>query len=84
MVMAEAMLKRHSRGLIHKRLILMAMGCLTQKDPAPLTRDTLPDWSLPVALAASMVIAFVICLLSWRETRRSHKRLEYILSEKPS
>ena len=57
-------------------------GMLDPEDPAPLTRDTLPDWSLPVALAASMVIAFVICLLSWRETRRSHKRLEYILSEK--
>ena len=45
-------------------------GMLDPEDPAPLTRDTLPDWSLPVALAASMVIAFVIWLLSWRKLRK--------------
>jgi len=44
-------------------------GMLDPEDPAPLTRDTLPDWSLPVALAASMVIAFVIWLISWRKVR---------------
>jgi len=44
-------------------------GMLDPEDPAPLTRDTLPDWSLPMALAASMVIAFVIWLISWRKVR---------------
>jgi hypothetical protein len=45
-------------------------GMLDLEDPAPLTRDTLPDWSLLVALAASLLIAFVIWLISWRVTRR--------------
>ena len=44
-------------------------GMLDPEDPAPLTRDTLPDWSLPVALAASLLIAFVIWLISWRKVR---------------
>lgn len=44
-------------------------GMLDPEDPAPLTRDMLPDWSLPVALAAALVIAFVIWLISWRKVR---------------
>jgi len=44
-------------------------GMLDTEDPSPLTRDTLPDWILPVALAASLVIAFVIWLISWRKVR---------------
>ncbi|MFC1871751.1 DUF2330 domain-containing protein [Chloroflexota bacterium] len=45
-------------------------GMLDPEDPAPLTRDTLPDWSLPVALAASLVIALAIWLLSRRKLRK--------------
>jgi hypothetical protein len=45
-------------------------GMLDTEDPNPLTRDTLPDWLLLVALAASLLIAFVIWLISWKITRR--------------
>jgi hypothetical protein len=45
-------------------------GMLDLEDPAPLTRDTLPDWILLVALAATLLIAFIIWLISWRVTRR--------------
>ena len=44
-------------------------GILDPEDPAPLARDTLPDWSLPVALAAALAIAFVIWLISWMRMR---------------
>ena len=45
-------------------------GMLDLEDPDPLTRDMLPDWILLVALAATLLIAFIIWLISWRVTRR--------------
>jgi hypothetical protein len=45
-------------------------GMLDMEDPDPLTRDMLPDWILLIALAATLLIAFIIWLISWRVTRR--------------
>jgi len=45
-------------------------GMLDLEDPAPLTSDMLPDWILLVALAATLVIAFAIWLISWKVKRR--------------
>jgi hypothetical protein len=45
-------------------------GILDPVDSNPLERGTLPDWSLPVAFAGTLVIAFVIWLLTWRKVRQ--------------
>jgi hypothetical protein len=48
-------------------------GITDPEDATPLTRDTLPDWSLPVALAGSLAIAAVIWLISRRTVCRRIK-----------
>jgi len=44
-------------------------GICDSEDAAPLNRDNLPDWTLLVALAASLAIAGIIWLISWRKVQ---------------